>query len=57
MPARTIRLEIVCSVSAKRQQFIILGTVQLVDIQFESRSGRKVILRVAKARETPHAET
>ena len=51
MLARTLRLEIVCSVSAKRQQFIILGTVQLVDVQFESRSGRKVILLVAKARE------
>ena len=42
MPAGTGGLEIVCSIAAKGQQFIILCPVQLVDIQTEGRRGREV---------------
>ena len=37
MPAGTGGLEIVCSIAAKGQQFIILCPVQLVDIQTKGR--------------------
>ena len=48
MFGRTLRLEIIRSVSTKRQQFIILGAVQLVDVQLEGGSGRKVVLLIAE---------
>ena len=44
MPAGTGGLEIVCSIAAKGQQFIILCPVQLVDIQTKGRRGREVKL-------------
>ena len=50
MLARTLRLKIISSVSSKRQQFIVLGPIQLVDIQFKRSSCRKVILLITKAR-------
>lgn len=52
MFGRTLRLEIIRSVSTKRQQFIILGAVQLVDVQLEGGSGRKVVLLIAERGKT-----
>ena len=51
MPAGTGGLEIVCSIAAKGQQFIILCPVQLVDIQTEGRRGREVKLPFTQMRE------
>ena len=51
MPAGTGGLEIVCSIAAKGQQFIILCPVQLVDIQTKGRRGREVKLPFTQMRE------
>lgn len=50
MLARAFGLEIIGGASPECQKFIILGTIQLVDIQFKSCHGRKVILSVTKTR-------
>lgn len=52
MPAGTGGLEIVCSIAAKGQQFIILCPVQLVDIQTKGRRGREVKPRLPRCGNT-----
>lgn len=52
MPAGTGGLEIVCSIAAKGQQFIILCPVQLVDIQTKGRRGGKSNSRLPRCGNT-----
>ena len=52
MLARRLGLEIVGSIAAESQQFVVLGTVHLVSIEAEGSRGREVVLTVAHARKT-----